>query len=347
MKLARGRPFDFKNHPDCGGRVPGSHPMTLVRIAKDWDWPDLLRQTPGSKGIWDGIQFTTDEVEECDLLVMLNNRMKHAVHARCPQGRVWALMQEPYAKGFTDWMAEGHEAFDRVYTNFLPSSDPKYINSQPAIPWHVNRSFDELTTCAIPEKTRPLSWIVGNCRDLPGHMKRLSFLRTVQADTHLGIDLYGRAVRFIEDKWDGLAAYRYSIAAENTSWPDYWTEKIADCFLTWTIPFYHGCGNLEQYFPADSFIRIDINRPDEAIAIIKRSLKEDDWIRRLPALEEARRRVLYDYQIFPLLTRLLKPEPVLAQVISERTVSAYRRSTMTKLRRMMYKVQKHYLRMKA
>lgn len=319
--------------------------MMLVRISKDWDWPDLLRQTPGGKGIWDDVRFTTDDIEECDVLVMLNNRMKHAVHAHCPKGRIWALMQEPYAKGFTDWMVEGHDAFDRIYTNYLPSSDPKYITSQPALPWHVNRTFDELTTCVMPEKRRSLSWIVGNCRDLPGHMKRFAFLRAVQADKNLDIDLYGRAVHFIDDKWDGLAPYRYSIAAENTLWPDYWTEKIADCFLTWTVPFYHGCGNLEKYFPADSFIRIDIDKPEEAIGIIKRYLREDDWSRRLPALEEARRRVLYEYQLFPVLTRLLREEPVMEQVKIEHTVPAYRRSTMTNLRRLIYKVQKHYLRL--
>jgi len=321
--------------------------VTLVRIAKDWYWSkDMLRQTPGGKGIWDGIHFTTRDVEECDALVMLNNRMKYAVHARCPKGRVWALMQEPYVKGFTDWMAEGHEAFDRVYTNYLPSSDPKYITSQPALPWHVDRTFDELSTCAMPEKNRPLSWIVGNLHDLPGHMKRAVFLRTVQSDKTLDIDLYGRAVRYIEDKWEGLSPYRYSIAAENTVWPDYWTEKIADCFLSWTVPFYYGCGNLGKYFPADSFIRIDIEKPDEAIETIKRSLREDDWRRRLPALEEARRRVLYEYQIFPMLTKLLKAEPMIEQQKVERTVPAYRRSMRTRLRRLMYKAQKHYFRMK-
>ena len=327
--------------------IRGFSAMPLVRIAKDWDWPDLLRQTPGGKGIWDGIRFTTDEVEECDALVVLNNRMKHAVHVHCPKGRVWALMQEPYAKGFTDWMAEGHEAFDRVYTNYPLASDPKYIASQPALPWHVIRTFDELTTCAMPEKTRSLSWVVGNCRDLPGHIKRLAFLHAVQAEKNLDIDLYGRAVQYIEDKWDGLAQYRYSIAAENTSWPDYWTEKIADCFLTWTVPFYYGCANLEKYFPADSFIRIDIEKPEEALETIRRSLHEDDWHRRLPALEEARRLVLYEYQIFPVLTKLLKAEPTIEQAKIARTVPAYKRSIHTKLKRLIYKVQKHFLRMAA
>lgn len=321
--------------------------MTIVRIAKDWDWPDLLRQSPGGRGVWDGIRFTTDDVEACDALVVLNNRMKHPVHAYCPKGRVWALMQEPYVRGFNDWMAEGHEAFDRVYTNYIPSSDTKYVASQPALPWHIDRTFDELASCAMPEKSRSLSWIVGNCRDLPGHWKRYAFLRAVQADKNLEIDLFGRAICFIEDKWDGLAPYRYSIAAENTTWTDYWTEKISDCFLAWTIPFYHGCENLESYFPADSFIRIDIGKPDEAIAIIKRTLCEDDWRRRLPALEEARRRVLHEYQIFPVLTRLLKAEPTMELARVERTVPAYRRSTITKARRLIYKARRLYHRMSA
>jgi hypothetical protein len=318
--------------------------MTLVRIAKDWDWPDLMRQTPGRKGVWDGIEFTVEPVEECDYLVVLNNRLREDVRARCPAGRVWALMQEPYVWGFTDWMVERHEAFSRVFTNYVPSGDGRYAVSHPAIPWHVGRTFDELVSCPPPEKDRGASWIVGNCRDLPGHMKRLSFLRFLQSGAGPDVDLFGRAVRYIEDKWDGLARYRYSIAAENTSWSDYWTEKIADCFLAWTVPFYHGCPGLERYFPPDSFIRIDIGRPREAAETIERVLREDDWERRLPALEEARRRVLTEYQIFPHLARLIRSEPPGEGERGLRTVPAYRKSLVTRIRRPLYKIRKHYLR---
>jgi Glycosyltransferase family 10 (fucosyltransferase) C-term len=320
--------------------------MKLIRITKDWDWPDLLRQTPGGKGIWDGIQFTTDEVDVCDALLLLNNRMKKAVSTHCPKGYVWALMQEPYVKGFTDWMVEGHDAFDRVYTNFLPSNEPKYIKSHPALPWHVNRTFDELTTCDIPGKKRSLSWVVGNCRDLPGHVKRYAFLRSIQSEKNLDIDLFGRAVCYIEDKWDGLADYRYSIAAENTVWPDYWTEKIADCFLSWTIPFYYGCTNLEEYFPADSFIRIDIENPAQAIETIKREVLSSSWERRLPALEEARRRVLHEYQIFPHLAKLYHEETAPQGERSLAVVPRYQRSLKTSLHRMTGKLLKSLLQMK-
>lgn len=324
----------------------GAAAVTLVRIAKDWDWPDLLRQTPDGRGIWDGIRFTVEPVEECDYLVFLNNRMKTELSVRCPEGNVWALMQEPYVWGFTDWMVEGHHAFSRVYTNHVPSRSGKYVASHPALPWHVLRTFDELTTVTVPPKPRKLSWIVGDCRDLPGHMKRLSFLRFLQRDGGLPIDLYGRAVRYIEDKWEGLGPYRYSIAVENASGPDYWTEKIADCFLAWTVPLYHGCPNLERYFPPDSFLRIDIGRPREALETIRRAIAGDDWERRLPALEEARNRVLRHYQLFPYLAKLIHAEPHENRPKVPQILPAYRRSLPTELvRRPLYKVRKNFLRL--
>src|SRR5450759_4071894 len=119
--------------------------MILVRIIKNWDWPDLMRQTPGQLGIWDDIQFTFALVDECDFALMLNNNMKSEISIKCPPDNIWALMQEPYAKGFTDWMIEGHEHFSRVYTNYIHSEHPKYMISHPAVPWHINRSYDQLS----------------------------------------------------------------------------------------------------------------------------------------------------------------------------------------------------------
>lgn len=42
----------------------------LVRIVKDWKWPDIFQQTPRNKGVWEGIRFTEEEVKTCDLLVI-------------------------------------------------------------------------------------------------------------------------------------------------------------------------------------------------------------------------------------------------------------------------------------
>ncbi|HTQ25652.1 MAG TPA: glycosyltransferase family 10 [Bryobacteraceae bacterium] len=120
------------------------------------------------------------------------------------------------------------------------------------------------------------------------------------------MEVFGRGVRYIEDKWDALARYRYSIAIENSNSPDYWTEKIADCFLSWTLPLYDGCPNIEHYFPADSLIRIDANDHFATLARIDELLRRDEWEGRLPALQEARHRVLETHQMFPFFTRMIQ-----------------------------------------
>ena len=316
--------------------------MTLVRILKDWDWPNLLRQTPGSEGCWEGIQFTLDPVEECDYLILLNNRMKEDARMKCPPEHIWALMQEPYMRGHNDWMVEGHGIFHKVFTHHLPSKDPKYVVSHPAIPWHVDKTFDQLISLKVPEKIKTISWIVGDATDLPGHVKRLSFLRFLQNQDILDIDLFGRAVQYIEDKWDGLGPYRYSLAIENSSSNDYWTEKLADCFLAWSIPFYYGCINLEDYFPEESFIRIDINDPKKSIGKIKAVIEDGDWEKRIPAITEARNLVLYEYQLFPHLAKLIRRNSIPFEFKEMITIPAYKRSAGATFHRFIYKVRKQF-----
>ncbi len=315
--------------------------MITAGIVKDWDWPDLLRQTPGGSGVWEEVRFILDPEPTCDFLVLLNNKMKTETRARCPRENVWCLMQEPYMKGHTDWMVEKLENFSQVLSHHpSPSNPSKFAVSQPAIPWHVNKTFDQLISLKIPSKPKTLSWVVGNAGDLPGHRKRWAFLEHIQQNGSLDIDLFGRAVQFIEDKWDGLAPYKYSLAIENSSSPDYWTEKIADCFLSWSVPIYYGCTNLEDYFPSDSFIRISIDPPAKGLESVKTILERDNWEKRIPALKEARDRVLNRYQLFPHLSRVINEQPHRNLTSNEVLLPPYKRTASATLNHQLYKIKK-------
>lgn len=313
-----------------------------VTIVKDWDWPDLRRQTPNGDGIWDGIHFSTDDAEVCDALVVLNNRLENSFSITVKGNNVWALMQEPYVKGVTDWMAEKHDAFDKVFSHFRPQPTDKYVRSHPAIPWHVNFTYTELVNLPVVKKSRPLSWIVGNVKDLPGHIKRWRFLEVLQQDQSIDIDLFGKAVRFIEHKNEGLLPYRYALAVENTCTADYWTEKIADCLLTWTVPIYYGCPNLESYFPPKAFIRIDIEKPQQALAHIREVLANDDWDARVQALAEARDLILHRYQLFPHIRAMMTKYADNNHFNRRVTIPAYRRSPKAYARRRLYKLKKAF-----
>jgi hypothetical protein len=278
---------------------------TTVRIVKNWNDPDVMRQTPGNSGVWDNIKFTLDPVEDCDYLIMFNNRMRIDTNARCPRENVWLLMQEPYIPEHPEWKTEKHRPFYKVFTHHLPAYSKRYISSQPAVPWHVNKSFDELSSMPIPVKQKSISSITSNLSMLPGQKKRRKFIDFIRRENISGLDFFGKGSCYIEDKWDGLAPYKFSIAIENSNTPDYWTEKLADCFLAWTIPFYYGCPNLEKYFPKDSFIRIDIENQEKSLEIITAVLKKEDWDKRFSALQKARELILNKYQVFPYITELI------------------------------------------
>src|SRR6266568_5168324 len=122
-------------------------------------------------------------------------------------------------------------------------------------------------------------------------------------------EIWGRGIRPITDKWDALVHSRYAIAVENHCATDYWTEKIADCWLSETLPFYSGCPNLEDYFPAGSFVRIDLNDFHNAAGIIRKTVDSGEYEKRLPAIREVRDLILNHYQFFPYMVRELLDRP--------------------------------------
>ncbi|NBV63483.1 MAG: hypothetical protein EBR71_03225 [Planctomycetes bacterium] len=314
----------------------GRNAIMKVRIVKNWSEPDLLRQTPGGAGRWNDFEFVIGPgAEPADFVVALNNRFDTDVAVACPSDRLLTLMQEPFVPGFTDWMDMDLEVYSKVLSSHRPRSGVAFERSHPAVAWHVNRSYDQLSGMALPAKTHLMSWICGNARSLPGHRDRLAFLQRLQSSAPGMVDLFGRAARPIDDKWDGLAPYHFSLAIENTVATDYWTEKVADCFLSWTCPIYHGAPNLADFFPRDSFIQIDIARPREALERVREiaNAGRAEWERRLPAITEARRLVLERWQLFPHLAARLEALGASNQPVVAVTIPHFRPRLASSLRR--------------
>lgn len=244
--------------------------------------------------------FTLNPVEECDALVVFNTPPQ-PISAKVPVNYVFALMQEPGHKFIHPWMFQGLDPYHKVYSPI--SVSPNVIPSHGFLGWSIDKSLNDLTGKAKPAKSRHLSCVLSDAHIYPGHRRRLALIYKL-IRSGATFDLMGRGFRNINDKWEALAPYRFSIALENDSIPYYFTEKITDCFLAWTIPVYWGCTNLEDYFPPESFIRIDVDHPQETAAILE-SLNESEYRRRLPALEEARRLVLHKYHPLAKIDELL------------------------------------------
>jgi hypothetical protein len=133
---------------------------------------------------------------------------------------------------------------------------------------------------------------------------RIKFVERLQEHFGDQLDVFGRGFRPFEDKWDVLRPYKYHIAIENSSQRYYWTEKISDCYLTETFPFYHGCTNLSDYFPKEAYMPIDIRKPDEAIEIIENAIQNQLYEQSVNVLSNCKQRVLGEYNMFEYVARL-------------------------------------------
>jgi hypothetical protein len=274
--------------------------MTIkVGFIRRWKLPpDIVRQTPGRSGVWENIRLVEPPEGPCDYIVILN-RPAEPMTVLCPPENVWAIIDEPPNELSRHWH-RGFAAYRRIFTQDFSLRGARYVLSHPALPWLVDKDYDFLIDCPVPEKSKPLSWVTSNRNDTGGHRLRMRFLEKLRQG--IDLDLYGRGFQPMQDKWDGLAPYRYSIAVENFHTPYYWTEKIADCFLAWTMPLYAGSSRIEQFFPKEALVRIDIRDP-QAIEQVRETIASDRWQRNLDAIAEARRLVLNRYQLFPFLAQ--------------------------------------------
>jgi len=277
----------------------------LVRIVRNYDYPDYFRQTPGRKHTWDGIEFTFEDVSECDFLIVLNSTRKD-INVVCPKGNKWLFSQEPPIEMYR-WHTTIFKHFDKVFTFWDKTVDSNIISDQTCLPWHLNKDYDFLKALQSEQvnKKDEVSWITSNAAHKPGHKVRMS-LKDHLEDTNFHFDLFGRGFQPIEDKFDGIAPYKYSIAVENFQCNDYWTEKISDCFLSWAMPFYFGCKNILNYFPEEAITFIDADDPPRAVAQMQEAMQNKAWEKNIKAIGKARELILEEYQLFPSLVKKIK-----------------------------------------
>ena len=274
----------------------------LVRISRNYSFPNLARQTPKMSFVWDGIEFTEEEVDNADFLIILNQPAED-IKCKVREGGVWLMMQEPPAEK-NEYFRYHFRFVDRVYSDFKVEGKPNF-QEQTGLPWHIGKSYDELIELDLddlPKKKDKVSWITSTNNMFKGHEKRLNFIDFLKKE-NFDFDLYGRGFNPIDDKFDGIAPYKYSIAVENYFSRNYWTEKAIDAWLSWSVPIYYGCTNMNDFFPKNSFIQVDLDNPKRSLEIIQDAIKNNFFENHIQEISEARLRILNEYQLFPSLKR--------------------------------------------
>ena len=274
-----------------GGRAPAPE-LTVRFIGHTDDFAELdwARRFPGGNLVVNGVRCEFGGTGPADVVVTLGYS-RYDYRARVRRGGVWAWhleprLPKPYPK-----------CYDLVFSHLSRPNDPRFVTAAPVLDWWVDKSFDELVDLEVPEKTHQMSAIASTMQHIEGHRARHEFIQRIEQEFP-EIDVYGRGrAKPLADKWQGLAPYRFTLAIENSSTPDYWTEKISDAFLAYSVPLYFGAPNISDYFPEESYIWLPMDEPEKALDVIRQTLADTSWESRLDALREARSRVLTRYSL--------------------------------------------------
>ena len=277
--------------------------MKTIKLTTPWPH-DYYSQTPRGKGIYKNFTFEINNgCNKCDFWIIWGG-LEREEKVKVKSGLVIYITDE----------AHDQRKFNEEFLNQFQviASVRKDLDKQILIPihefapWYLKKTYDYLFDLKPPPKTRSIAVISSNLSWLSGHKKRLDFVNALMSQFNGTIDLFGHGFNEVEDKYDALIDYKYSIAIENNSLPGYFTEKISECFLTYTMPVYYGCPDIENYYDKRSFVSIDINNYDSAFKKIGELLTTDPYSRNLSFIEESRRRYLTEYHIFPAMIKLVE-----------------------------------------
>lgn len=281
---------------------------------------DWAMRFPGYRPVWDNCEFIFDRHERnYDWIVVYDDLYSVAGERNtmwieelaCPRQNTMLITTEPssikiYGRSFL-------RQFGHVLTSQEPwavGDHPGAIYCQPGLVWFYSFSKPRGTYDAIRDfvplnKTGLLSAVCSTKKQRHTlHRKRLEFVMGLKQCIP-EMELFGRGIRYIEDKADALDPFRYHLAIENYSGPHHWTEKLADPFLGACMPVYFGCPNAEEYFPHESILRVDVHDLEAAVETIQRAIRDQLWEKNLKAVLEARRRVVEDYAPIAQICRIV------------------------------------------
>jgi len=285
--------------------------MKKIYFAPNWGLTseqmvsDYINQTPNCRGVWNDI-VVTDNVKEADYLIIQDN---------CGNNLL-TLFDEDRRLYFS------REALDSQSINNYPSDSVKRFSYWDGTGllwtkwWYpskssggINKTYNELLNETPLNKTKNLSCIQSDKNNSWGHKLRHNFLGDFINQTNC-LDLYG-SIRYSNkvlennNKCSGLDDYRYTLAFDNQNTiKDFFGTQFTDAILRWTVPIYWGGADLDRYFPKDCFIKLDIENEGE-IERTTRLIEKDDYNNRIKAIDEARRLILNEYNMWPIIEKVI------------------------------------------
>jgi hypothetical protein len=281
----------------------------------------LLRQIPGMTSAWGDCNFIINsDVNECDWWFVLHGSgLIKTEECFCDPNHIVYVSMEP-----NETMSKVDKKFLDQFS-YLVTCDRKILHPRITymnwLTWWVgvnvvrsksglisknyNINYDEFVDMKAPNKINKISIIYSTKIFSRGHINRINFInKLIKSDLNKYIDVFGEGFNPIPDKWGAISNYKYHLVIENEIQDDYWSEKLADAFLGFSLPIYSGCPNIDKYFDKNSISIIDISNFDKTKQTIKEIIESNLYDKRIREIKVARELVLNEYNIFNLMTNL-------------------------------------------
>ena len=167
------------------------------------------------------------------------------------------------------------DKFDLIFTysQELINTDPEKFKWYPHVGCWIK---DE--DIKIHDKTNLLSIIASNKSITSGHKLRHEVIKELGSS----MDAFGRGIKDLQYKLDGLSPYMFSVVIENIKYDDYFTEKIIDCFASGTVPIYWGTSSVKNFFNSDGIIFFETI---EELSDIVYNLNKEDYFSRMDSIK--------------------------------------------------------------
>jgi hypothetical protein len=282
----------------------------------------LQRQFPAeSNCAWGDYEFTWDRNSDYDYVVVVDD-VGAKVNVDCSKENIILFTGEPpFVKIYPDKFLNQFGAVFTCQKQILKHHNA--YRSMPPLPWmtgcdlkansHTSENegmtYDDFQKFDNQARLDKICLITSNKKLSKGHRQRVDFALKLKQAMPRQVDIYGNGFRNIPDKFDVQSKYKYSVVIENSSYPDYWTEKLADTYLAGSYPIYFGCPNINDYFTNDELSLIDIKDFDAAVATIKKIIDVHKYDHSIEALQNAKRKVLNKYNMFAVIADKLNSIP--------------------------------------
>lgn len=285
----------------------------MKKIVKFDTYPWNLSQgefnfyTPNNNGIIDDYHFfVNSKINECDYWVIRGSIQPNVTLVKCPKENIIFLLDEVYEE------AEFPNLFLKQFAQIIGPKEVKhknYVKHHYMFPWlFKNISYSQLVMGIGHVRKKEICIIASDATWLQGHKDRFAFINKMVGHFKDRIDVYGRGFNSFDCKYNILKDYKYSICIENSSLPNYFTEKINECYLTEVMPIYYGCTNIHEYYESNTLININIYDLENSINKIEEALMTNAWEKNLESI--IRMKMLY-------LTTYHLPNALVAKLTNE------------------------------